>query len=156
MSYLLFFALLPLVEIAGFVIVGGWIGLWPTLGLVVLAAVLGVTVIRRQGAGLAFDLRGEMDRMRDPVSPMAHRAMKVLAGLLLILPGFVSDLIALALLVLPVRQAVIRALAARVSVAPGFSEPGDRGSVTVIDGEFFEVDPTAPPPRGGQSGWTRH
>ncbi len=153
MPLLLLFVLLPLAEIAGFVIVGGWIGLWPTLALVVLAAVLGVAVIRRQGAGMAFDLRGEMGRVRDPLSPMAHRAMKVLAGGLLILPGFVTDVVALLLLVTPVRQALINAMAARM--VPMGRPGAPRDGVTVIDAEYFEVDPGTVPRRSGPSGWTQ-
>jgi len=153
MPVLLLFVLLPLLEIAGFVIVGGWIGLWPTLALVVLAAILGVAVIRRQGAGLAFDLRGEMGQVRDPLSPMAHRAMKVLAGGLLILPGFVSDLAAGLLLLPPVRQAIINALAARMGPAVRSAAPRD--GVTVIDAEYYEVDPGSVPRRQGPSGWTQ-
>lgn len=153
MPLLLLFVLLPLLEIAGFVIVGGWIGLWPTLALVVLAAMAGVVLIRAQGAGLAFDLRGEMGRMRDPLSPMAHRAMKVLAGILLILPGFVTDIVALLLLVPPLREAIIRAIAARMP--PVSAQGGARSGVTVIDAEYFEVDPGSVPRRNGPSGWTQ-
>lgn len=153
MPLLVLFVLLPLLEIAGFVIVGGWIGLWPTLALVVLAAMAGMALIRAQGAGLAFDLRGEMGQLRDPLSPMAHRAMKMLAGVLLILPGFVSDLAALLLLVPPVREVIIRAVAARM---PPLATSGTRGSgVTVIDAEYYEVDPGSVPRRSGPSGWTR-
>lgn len=153
MPLLLLFVLLPLLEIAGFVIVGGWIGLWPTLALVVLAAMAGMALIRAQGAGLAFDLRGEMGRMRDPLSPMAHRAMKVLAGILLILPGFLTDIAALLLLVPPVREAIIRAIAARMPPMP--AQGGPRSGVTVIDAEYFEVDPGSVPRRNGPSGWTQ-
>lgn len=153
MPVLMLFVLLPLLEIAGFVIVGGWIGLWPTLALVVLAAVAGMALIRAQGAGLAFDLRGEMGRMRDPVSPMAHRAMKIMAGMLLILPGFVSDIAALLLLLPPVREAIIRAVAARMP--PVSAQRAERSGVTVIDAEYFEVDPGSVPRRSGPSGWTQ-
>ncbi|QYZ69424.1 FxsA family protein [Neotabrizicola shimadae] len=153
MPVMLLFVLLPLVEIAGFVIVGGWIGLWPTLALVVLAVVLGAAVIRRQGAGLAYDLRGEMGQVRDPLSPMAHRAMKVLAGGLLIIPGFVTDIAALLLLLPPVRQGIINAMAARMGPVVRHGGPSD--NVTVIDAEYYEVDPGSVPRRQGPSGWTQ-
>ena len=153
MPVMLLFVLLPLVEIAGFVIVGGWIGLWPTLALVVLAVVLGMAVIRRQGAGLAYDLRGEMGQVRDPLSPMAHRAMKVLAGGLLIIPGFVTDIAALLLLLPPVRQGIINRMAARMG--PVVRQGGPRDNVTVIDAEYYEVDPGSVPRRQGPSGWTQ-
>lgn len=181
MPVLLLLALLPLIEIAGFVIVGGWLGLWPTLALVILAAVLGVAVIRLQGPGAVRDVQGGMARAADPLSPLVHRALKVVAGGLLILPGFFSDLIAVALLVPPVRRLIIATMASRMTVRSagfgadfGASGPMPRrdSDITVIDGEFFEVDPGDAPPRSGPgggrvggpgsgpaaggSGWTRH
>ena len=50
------FAALPLIEIALFIVVGGWLSLWPTLALVVAMTLLGVAVIRRQGARAMADL----------------------------------------------------------------------------------------------------
>ena len=49
MNPLVLFLLWPILEIAGFILVGDWIGLWPTLGLIILAVVVGVGLIRWQG-----------------------------------------------------------------------------------------------------------
>lgn len=149
------FLLLPLIEIAGFILVGGWLGLWPTLGLVVLAAIAGVIVIRRQGMGLQLDMRREMDSMRDPLSPLAHRAMKVAAGFLLILPGFFSDLVAIGLLIRPLRQVLISAVSARMAPVATATRRENPGGITVIDAEYFEVPPDgSAPPRRGRSAWS--
>lgn len=160
MPVLALFLLLPLLEIAGFVLVGGWIGLGPTLALVILTSLLGIVVLRRQGEGLAFDLRGDLGRMRDPVSPVAHRAMKSLAGMLLILPGFLTDLAGLALLVPAVRRLIMAAVASRMAGSVAFAQArqagqGRDGGITVIDAEYYEVEPGSEPPRGQGSGWTR-
>lgn len=157
---------LPIVEIALFIQVGGLIGLWPTLLLVILSAMLGSWVIRSQGRRAMADLQKAMQDLSDPARPMAHGALIVLAGILLIIPGFATDLVGLALLVPAVRDLVLRRLAARMPVtrvSVGFPPRRD----DVIDGDFVvETDPDDQPPAGSSgrqalpghnrpSGWTR-
>ena len=174
MPLLIAFVLLPMVEIALFILVGGWIGLWPTLGLVVVSALCGIILLRREGLSALGDLRGQMGAqigaLRNPLSDMARRAMVMLAAVLLIAPGFFTDAVAGLLLLRPVQTRLIAAMAARMRAAPG-PQPGpgvgaQRGTITVIDGEYFEIDPgqSTPPrsdaprpdaPRPGASGWTR-
>ncbi|MEI4485413.1 FxsA family protein [Frigidibacter sp. MR17.14] len=153
---------LPVIEIALFVTIGGAIGLGPTLALVLLTPMLGIWVIRTAGARAMADLRAPLGGLRDPAVPMAEGAVKVIAGFLLVLPGFLTDALGLALLVPPLRHAMLRALGRRVVVLrPGqdprqdpFRRPAGQD---VIDGEFHEI-PQAEIPRhrpGGPSGWTR-
>jgi UPF0716 protein FxsA len=156
------FLAVPMIEIGLFIQVGGLIGLWPTLGIVVLTAVIGTSLVRSQGARALADLRNSMNEMRDPTAPLAHGAMIVFAGALLLTPGFFTDACGLALLIPQVRQAVMRYVAARVQVA-SFTAQSTRtdmpfsqdGRPTIIDGDFQEIDPENLPPRG-PSGWTRH
>ena len=68
------FLAVPLIEIALFVTVGGWIGLWPTLGIVVLTAVAGTALVRREGLRAIEELRGAFERLDDPARPLAHGA----------------------------------------------------------------------------------
>lgn len=144
----------PLIEIGLFVEIGGAIGLWATLAWVLLSAVLGVLVLRRQGQGAAMQLRGRM-RGIDPLSPLVHGVLTGLAGVLLILPGFLTDAIGLLLLLAPVRSALVALLARRVRLRPtagaGFSggavwpEHGrDPRQPTVLEGEYHEIDPDMP------------
>lgn len=86
MYLLLALVLLPLVEIALFILVGGWIGVWPTLGLIVLSALAGMAIVRRQGQGALNDMRRRLETLGDPSAPMAHGAMIMMAGFLLMLP----------------------------------------------------------------------
>ncbi|WP_294924714.1 FxsA family protein [uncultured Paracoccus sp.] len=167
MRFLWIFLLLPIIEIALFVVVGGEIGVWAVLGLVVLAAFAGVALIRWQGMQAALDLQQSLDQLRDPARPMAHRTLLALAGILLIVPGFFTDALALLLLLPPVRNLILRRVAARargVRVSYGFPHERDAG---VIDGEYvIQDDPYLPPETGargqdddgrpGNSGWTRH
>ncbi len=148
----------PLVEIAGFVLVGGWIGVLPTLGLVVLSAVLGVVVLRRQARVAGQDLRGSLQGIRGPVITLADGALVALGAMLLIVPGFFSDLAALPLLIAPLRRALIAALAGRVQARQRTPGPTATANATIIDGTFYEVDTDETPSaaRDNPSGWTRH
>jgi len=147
----------PLVEIALFVTLGGAIGLWLTLAVVVGTGILGVAILRRLGFRSAERLRAEMDRMRDPVGAAGDSALLALAAMLLILPGFLTDALGALLLVPPFRRLLVAQLAARVGFASMRSDqPARRSDGIVIDGEFVEVDPQEPRRPGPPSGWTRH
>lgn len=112
---------LPLVEIALFVTLGGWLGLWLTLAWVLLTGMVGVLILRSlsvRGAirGREDFVEGFRGRMaaEDPLSPIAHQALIGVAAVLLILPGFFTDGLGLLLLVPPVRTLLIRLLARRM------------------------------------------
>jgi UPF0716 protein FxsA len=152
-AILIAFGLIPLIEIALFVIVGRWIGVWATLGLVMLAVVAGSMILRNRGLAAAQGLR-----RFNGVQPIAEEALIAVAAVLLILPGFLTDIVALALLTPPLRRSLIAAVAARVTVqSAGF---GRRPDDQVIDGEFIDLDTPAQDlgqrPPIGKSGWTRH
>ena len=74
------FLAVPLVEIALFIQVGGLIGLWPTLAIVVLTALSGTMLVRSQGAMAMNDVRRSFNNLSDPTEPLAHGAMILLAG----------------------------------------------------------------------------
>jgi UPF0716 protein FxsA len=82
---------------------------------------------------------------RNPLGQIAENALLVMAGFLLILPGFLTDTLGLMLLVPPVRQLLIRSVAARAR-AHGSGQFGGarRSGPDVIDGEFFEVEQDQP------------
>lgn len=115
-----FFALgllaLPIIEIALFIKVGQAIGLLPTLALVIGAALLGGLLLRQQGLSVLGQLRSNIDAGRLPGRTIADAMMLGLAALLLILPGFLTDVLALALLLPPVRGWIYSSLASRVTV----------------------------------------
>lgn len=107
---------LPLIEIALFIAVGGAIGLLPTLLLVVVAALSGGLVLRWQGLSVLAEMRSTMGQGQLPARALADTMLIGLAGMLLFLPGFFTDIIALALLVPPVRTALYRFLGRRMKV----------------------------------------
>ena len=159
------FLSVPLIEIALFIQVGGFIGLWPTLGIVVLTAVLGTWLVRTQGAMAINRIRDTFSELNDPTEPLAHGAMILVAGVLLLTPGFFTDAVGFALLMPPVRLAVFQYLRKRVTIQRfemgGRSQqrhpqrPAGPLSNDVIDGEFEEVAPPKQPTHPG-SGWTKH
>lgn len=159
MWLLIAFIAVPLIEIGLFIKVGGLIGLWPTLAIVLLTAVVGSWLVRMQGAAALAQLRGSLNELRDPTEPIAHGALILLAGALLLTPGFFTDTMGILLLIPPVRTAVLRYLASRVRVerftVGGMPPRQDPHRPDVIDGEFYEVDPDESLPRR-PSGWTRH
>ena len=157
------FVFVPLVEIALFIKVGGWLTLWPTLAIVIGTAMLGTTLVKRQGMRTIEELRRSFSELNDPTAPLAHGAMILLAGALLVTPGFLTDTIGFLLLVPAVRRALMRWAGRNIKVArmemgtrPGTHHPRPPGgSGPVIDGEFEEIDP-AKRPTHPPSGWTRH
>ncbi|MGB0496723.1 MAG: FxsA family protein [Rubricella sp.] len=146
----------PLLEIALFIQVGGLIGLLPTLATVVLTALLGAYLLRRQGSGELAKLRRSLDTGEDPTGPIAHGALILVAGVVLLTPGFFTDAVGFALLVPGIRQVIIAYLAKRILTradihVSGFDQPGDSGRPDIIDGDYTVAnDPDGPP-----SGWTR-
>ncbi|WP_431297772.1 FxsA family protein [Tabrizicola sp. BL-A-41-H6] len=147
----------PLIEIGLLVTLGGAIGLWPTLAWVLLSAGLGLFVLRRVATDGALTLRQDMAAMGDPLSPLAQRAMLVMAGILLLLPGFMTDALGLLLLLKPVRTLLIGLVARRMKIVPMRGSPRPRSPTEVIEGEWREVDDAPPPPRRDKpSGWTQH
>ncbi|MFP5509787.1 MAG: FxsA family protein [Alphaproteobacteria bacterium] len=165
------FIAIPMIEIALFIQVGGWIGLWPTLGIVILTAILGTMLVKTQGRQALADLQRSFSDMNDPTEPLMHGAMILIAGVLLLTPGFFTDALGLALLIPKFRSAVFSFLRARVSVArfqmgrqdpfndnrrdPFTRPPHGAQRPDVIDGEFHEIDPDKRPTHR-PSGWTRH
>lgn len=149
------FLLWTMVEIGLFVVVGGAIGVWATWGVVLGSGILGGVVIRRQGAAVR---QAQVIRLEALAGPLAHGALRVLAGFLLILPGFLTDAIGLCLLIPAVREAVIFRLRDRLGARMAGRRPRDPG---MIDGEAMEVVMEAEriqPPSGTSgppSGWTK-
>jgi len=141
----LFVLALPLLEIAGFVVVGRQIGALATVGLVLASAIAGAMLLRHQGFSVMTRIRAEMEAGRDPSRQLAHGAMIVLAAVLLIIPGFISDIFGLLLFLPPVRDLAWRALKGRVVLATNFSTGGFRGrqrdkTIDLGDGDYSRSD----------------
>ncbi len=153
------FLAVPLIEIALFIQIGGVIGLGWTLLIVVATAILGATMVRNQGALAMNDVRQSFNEMRDPGEPLAHGAMILFAGALLLTPGFFTDALGFSLLVPPIRRAVFQYARTRVRVQSFSTHSGPQArhpaQSDTIDGQYEDLD-AAKREQDGPSGWTKH
>jgi UPF0716 protein FxsA len=136
----LFLLVLPLVEIAGFVVVGRQIGVLATLGLIVATGVAGAMLMRFQGFGVMTRIRRDIEAGRDPGRELAHGIMILLAGFLLLIPGFLTDILGILLFVPKVRDLGWRFLKSRVNFATDFSTMGG-GFARRGRGRTIDLDP---------------
>ena len=149
---------LPLIEIVLFVQIGGVIGVWATLAVVLLSAIGGMMLLRRGGLSAFRQVEAALQDGRDPGEGIFRGAMLLLAAALLIIPGFFSDALGLLLLIPAIRNAIYRALVRRWAGLRGVAE-GAHGVIKdrVIEGEY--VDLTQGGDSGNKSppsGWTQH
>ena len=158
----LLFIAWPIAEIATFVWVGGYLGVINTVGLVLLAAFGGLALFRYVGFGLLRRVQAEVSGGRMPAGTLLEGLIVLVAGVLLILPGFLSDVLAFLLLFAPVRRFIITVIAARLTVSTVSSGYGRRKEEGVVDlGEdewqsrgggdspWSERPPLSPPDRDG-------
>lgn len=138
----------PLVEIAGFVVVGSRLGVLATIALVIATGLAGAVLLRWQGFGVLSRIRRDVDAGRDPSRELAHGVMILVAGFLLLIPGFVSDIFGLLLFLPPVRDLGWRLLRRRMTVVGNFavfrSGGGPQGGRT-IDLDSDDYSRRAPP-----------
>lgn len=143
----------PLIEIAVFIEVGGRIGLLSTLALIFITAAIGTALLRSQGLAVLADARGSVERGELPVRALLDGVCLLIAGALLLTPGFVTDMAGALLLMPPVRR-LLQAWALRLIAADGrFSATMDTrrrdADSVIIEGEFAEEDDDEPTPRAG-------
>jgi len=159
---------LPMVELALLIKTGQLIGLWPTLGLVVAAGLLGASILAHQGLSVLRRTQASLAQGRPPVAPVLDGVFLLLAGALLITPGFLTDVLALLLLIPAVRHGVARwgvkqlvkraqvqfkATGGRIDGAPGPSPSGSGPAKgPVIDGEFERLGDKATGPHRRKDG----
>jgi UPF0716 family protein affecting phage T7 exclusion len=116
MFLVLFFVVMPLIELAVFVQVAQWIGVLDALGLLILVSIVGVFIVRHQGIGVYRRVREEIRSGIVPTVQLVDGLLILIAGVLLILPGFVTSVVGLLLLLPPVRNIGHRILRRRFSV----------------------------------------
>ncbi len=161
----------PLLEIWVFIEVGGRIGTWNTIAIVLLTGVAGTLLLRIQGLGVLARVHDSLDRGVMPVAEVFDGLCLLVAGAVLLTPGFVTDTIGILLFVPAFRRAIGHWLAQRFLASgkvwvdgrphggPGGHRRGD-GDGRIIDGEFSEVDekpdqgdkPEPPPPTDSRWG----
>ncbi|MDA1099568.1 MAG: FxsA family protein [Proteobacteria bacterium] len=159
---LLAFIAIPLIEIAVFIEVGGFLGLWWTLAIVVGTALAGTAMLRRQGLSTLRRAQLQMAEGRMPLREVFDGLCLLVAGALLLTPGFVTDLAGALLFIAPVRLILGRLVARHIvansqfdgqplGAGPHGQQPprggADRDDLNhddIIDVEFEEVAPEDP------------
>ena len=125
---LLSFLLLPLIEIALFVAIGQTVGILPTLLGVVLTGLIGALVLRWRGTSALREMQMRFQRGEMPARAMGDTMLIGLGGLLLLLPGYFTDLMGLLLLLPWTRELIYRLLARNlkvVEVTTSYRRAGD-------------------------------
>jgi UPF0716 protein FxsA len=141
--FLLIFVGIPLIELYFLIQVGSQIGAFSTIFLTVLTAIIGGWMVRAQGLSTLMRVRESMERGEPPAMEMMEGAVLLVCGLLLLLPGFVTDAVGFLFLVPPLRRGLLAAgLKGAGVMRPGGSPAGSpdgepkRRSPRVIEGEF--------------------
>jgi UPF0716 protein FxsA len=127
---------IPIIEIAVMVQVAQWIGTGQMLALLISVSVIGVWIVKRQGIGVLRRIRAELEAGRIPGAHLVDGGLVAVAGILLIIPGFVTDTIGLVLLLPPVRALVRGRLGRRFRLQVATSGPRTRPR----RGEAIDVD----------------
>lgn len=128
----------PIAEIAALVWVGGHLGVLNTVGLILLAAFGGLALFRYIGFGLLRRVQTELSAGRMPTGTLLEGLVVLVAGVLLILPGFLSDIFAFLLLFAPVRRLIIGAIASRLTVSASSSRYRAEEGVVDLDDDEWE------------------
>ena len=144
MTQLLFivFLVVPLVEIWLLIEVGSVVGAIWTVMLVVLTAMIGAALVRAQGLATLSRSQAQLRAGELPAVEMFEGVALIVAGALLLTPGFFTDTVGFTLLVPPLRRWLIRTVMERrffqPTPSPGTTAPGDRRRT--LDGEFDRMD----------------
>ncbi|MDQ4097673.1 MAG: FxsA family protein [Actinomycetota bacterium] len=117
---LVLFLIVPIVELAVIIQVGQAIGVVPTIATLIGVSVVGSWLVKREGMGVWRRFRQQMEAGHVPGRELADGVMIMLAGALLLTPGFVTDVFGILLLLPPVRAAI------RVSALRHLTERGYR------------------------------
>ena len=146
--------LLVLAELVVFVLVAQWIGVGWTILATLATSVLGWVLLARQGTRALADLRERARTRRSPGAELGNAGLVAAGGLLMVLPGFIGDVVGLLCLLPGTRTLVRRALAGvvlsrlpdrmrgpvhvRSTRTPGVGErPAPDGPPLVIEGEVL-------------------
>ncbi len=147
--FLLLFVGIPLTELYFLIKVGAVIGAFPTLFLTVFTALLGGYMVRRQGFSTLMRVREMMNRGEVPALEVMEGAVLLVCGVLLLLPGFITDVVGFIFLIPPVRRWLLMAGLQSGGILrppPGGPPPQGPGRrPDVIEGEFRREEDDASP-----------
>ncbi len=136
--FLILFFLVPLIEIFFLVKIGGEIGVWKTVFLVIFTALLGMYLLRQQGLSALGRFQQNMMAGKIPPSDMLEGIILLVGGLLLMVPGFFTDAIGFLCLIPVTRQALARHIVLNSNSIGGFTMNSSNHSGDIFEGEYTQ------------------
>ncbi|WP_437593151.1 FxsA family protein [Sorangium sp. So ce1000] len=133
------FAALPFLELWLLLSIGDLIGFWPTVAIALGTAVLGAALARREGLKVLTSWRGAMAAGRVPDEGLTGGLLALLGAALLILPGVLSDVAGLLLLLPPVRRRIAAAVRERFEQRVAAASAASIGVDGPGNGAFFSM-----------------
>ncbi|MBL26544.1 MAG: hypothetical protein CMM50_03195 [Rhodospirillaceae bacterium] len=143
------FFLWMLAEIAGFALVGQYVGAGTTVLLVIVTGIAGWTLLRYQGGTVMTRIQVAIAREEPPVAEMLDGVAIAIAGICLMIPGFISDILGILLFVPPLRRFLLMSTLKKLRSQSGVTTwARTKSGDTIIEGEYEDVtphdDPTLP------------
>jgi UPF0716 protein FxsA len=141
---------IPIAEIAVFIEVGERIGLWPTISTIILTAMIGTFLLRQQGLATLQKVQSSLEQNRLPLTEVFDGLCLLVAGVLLLTPGFVTDGFGFLLFFPPFRTLLRHVLArywtssGRIDIGTGATTPPPNDGTT-IEGDYVEINPAQKP-----------
>ncbi|MEM9221370.1 MAG: FxsA family protein [Pseudomonadota bacterium] len=142
---------IPIAEVAVFMVVGSIIGVLPTILIIILTALIGAGLLKRQGVSALAQLQDDLRNERVPAASIGSAVTIAIAGLMLLTPGFITDAVGFALFVPAVRRWLWRRVSGSVKVVgmEGMADPrqkqrrGER-TIDLEEGEYSRSDDHSP------------
>lgn len=132
------FIAVPLVELFVIVETARSIGTLETIGLLVLVSVVGAWMVKAQGLAVLWRVRSKLAEGLMPGRELVDGALVLLAGALMLTPGFVTDAVGLLLLFPPTRMAIRPIIIHRFRHRVTYYGPGDAGPNTIHDTDLAD------------------
>lgn len=140
---------LPTVEIITFIKVGSFLGLWPTIGIIILTAIIGLAQLRSQGKETLYRAKFSLQENRFPIDEMFDGFCLLIAGILLLTPGFITDVIGF-LFIAPYIRTKLRQMFIHYNYFWGHANKNNSTSANslnphdpiIIDGEYDDLTKT--------------
>ena len=143
------FIVVPIVEIALFIKIGALVGLWPTIIIVILTAIIGTRLVKSQGLNAIKNVQNSIIVGQNITNSLINGALILTAGVLLLTPGFFTDAIGITLLIPQTRALWVKYGSSYVMNRVVFFSTGKKNTPNAkhntfdsdtIDGEYTDLD----------------
>ena len=145
---LLAFIIIPILEIVVFLQTGTLIGFWPTLTIIIVTALVGSALLKKQGLSTLARFQKTVHNGELPLKEMFDGLFLLIAGIFLLTPGFITDGCGLLLFLPLIRAYLFKIISTRIqdhNMFKMYNNPENvdqhknKTETTTIDGEFYEI-----------------